>query len=75
MKEKEIVNMNENKVETVSKWHCPCQAGSFKVHRRVVWSLIFCLFGVYLAKAEVQVEQARGSQERPNKISRKALHG
>ena len=26
----------------------------FKVHRRVVWSLIFLLFGVYLAKPEVQ---------------------
>ena len=36
----------------------PRQAGSFKVHRRVVWSLMFLLFGVYLAKAEVQEDQA-----------------
>ena len=28
------------------------------MHRRVVWSLIFLLFGVHLAKAEVQEDQA-----------------
>ena len=27
MQEKEIVKMNESKVEPVSKWHCPRQAG------------------------------------------------
>ena len=32
--------------------------GSFKVHGREVWSLIFLLFGVHLAKAEVQEDQS-----------------
>ena len=36
----------------------PTPGGFFKVHPRVVWSLIFLLFGVYQAKAEVQVDQA-----------------
>ena len=56
-REEKIVKRNQNKVEPVSKWHCPRQASSFKVHRRVVWSFIFLLFGVYQAKAEVQVDQ------------------
>ena len=64
MREEEIVKKNQNKVEPVSKWHCPRQAGSFKAHRRVVWSLIFLLFGVYQAKAEVQVDQAQGDRKR-----------
>ena len=76
MKEEGIMKRNKNKVEPVSKWHCPRQVGSIKVHWRVVWRLIFLLFGVYLAKAEVQVDQAhKGSQESPIKISRTALHG
>ena len=58
MREEEIVKMNKSKVEPGSKWHCPCQAGSFDMHWRVVWSLIFLLFGVHLAKAEVQEDQA-----------------
>ena len=58
MKEEGIVKMNKSKVGPVSKSRCPRQAGSFKVHRRAVWILIFLLFGVYLAKAEVQVDQA-----------------
>ena len=52
MKEEGMVKMNKSKVEPVSKWRCPRQAGSFKVHRRVVWSWIFLLFG------EVQEDQA-----------------
>ena len=58
MKEEEIVKMNKSKGEPVNKWHCPRQAVSFKVHRRAVWSLIFLLFEMHLAKAEVQEDQA-----------------
>ena len=56
--EEEIVKMNKSKAEPVSKWRCPRQARSIKVHRRVVWSLILLVFGVHLAKAEVQEDQA-----------------
>ena len=45
MKAEEIMKLSKkSKVEPVSKWHCPHQAGSFKVHQ---------------AKAEVQEDQAR----------------
>ena len=57
MKEEETVKMNKSKAEPVSKWRCPRQAGSIKVHQRVVWSLIFIVFGVCLVKAEVQEDQ------------------
>ena len=57
-KDEDIVKMNESKVEPVSKWRCPRQAGSFKLHQRAVWSLTFLVYGVYLVKAEVQEDQA-----------------
>ena len=72
MREEEIVKRNQNKVEPVSKWHCPRQAGSFKVHRRFVWSLIFLLLGVFQAKAEVQVDQAHQSSQI---VIRSVIHG
>ena len=58
MKEEGTVKMNKSKAEPVSKWRCPRRSGSIKLHRRVVWSLIFLVFGVHLAKAEVQEDQA-----------------
>ena len=63
-KEEETVNMNKSKAEPVRSWCYPRQAGSIKMHRRVVWSLIFLVYGVCLVKAEVQEEQARRSKER-----------
>ena len=54
----ETVKMNKSKEEPVSSWCYQRQAGSIKVHRRVVWSLIFIVFRVYLVKAEVQEDQA-----------------
>ena len=53
-----IVKMNKSKAEPVGNWGCQRQAGSIKVHQRVVWSLIFLVFGMYLVKAEVQEDQA-----------------
>ena len=47
-----------SKAEPVSSWCYQRQAGSIKVHQRVVWSLIFIVFGVHLVKAEVQEDQA-----------------
>ena len=44
--------------EPVSMWCHSCQARSIKLHRRVVWSLIFSVFGMYLVKTEVQKYQA-----------------
>ena len=34
MKEEGIVKMNKSKVEPVSKWRCPRQAGSIKLHQQ-----------------------------------------
>ena len=49
--------------ETSQQVALPTPGGSFKVHRRVVWSLIFFLFGVYQAKAEVQLDIAREAHQ------------
>ena len=46
--------MNKSKAEPVSSWCYPRQAGSVKMHQRVVWSLIFLVYGGFLVKAEVQ---------------------
>ena len=74
--EEETVKMKKSKAEPVSSWCYQRQAGSIKVHRRVVWSLIFIVFGVYLVKAEVQEDQAhKGSQERTIQITRTAYYG
>ena len=64
MKEERIVKMNKSKAEPVSSWCHPRQAGSIKMHQRVVWSLIFLVYGVCLVKAEVQEEQASKEIER-----------
>ena len=55
-KNEEIVKMKKSKAESISSWCYQHQAGSIKVHRRVVWSLIFFVFGVCMVKAEVQEE-------------------
>ena len=57
-KDEGIVKMNKSKAEPISSWCYQRQAGSIKVHQRVVWSLIFLVFGVYQVKAEVQEDQA-----------------
>ena len=49
-----LVKRNKSKVEPVSKWRCPRQAGSIKLHQRAVWSLTFLVYGVYLVKTEVR---------------------
>ena len=56
--------MNKGKAEPVSSWCYPRQAGSIKMRQRVVWSLIFLVYGVCLVKAEVQEEQASKVIER-----------
>ena len=58
------MKMNKSKAEPVSSWCYPRQAGSIKMHQRVVWSLIFLVYGVCLVKAEVQEEQASKEIER-----------
>ena len=58
-KEGGTVKMNKSKAEPVSSWCYQRQAGPIKVHRRVVWSLIFLVYGVYLIKAEVREDHAR----------------
>ena len=57
-KDEGIVKMNKSKAEPISSWCYQRQAGSIKVLRRAVWSLIFFVFGVHLVKAEVQEDQA-----------------
>ena len=57
-KEGELVKTNKSKAEPVSSWCYLGQAGSTKVHQRVVWSLIFIVFGTCLVKAKVQEYQA-----------------
>ena len=54
------VKTNKNKGKPVSSWRCQREAGSMKALQRVVWSLIFILFGVHMVKAveqEVQVQK------------------
>ena len=43
---KEEMKMNKSKAAPVSKWRCPRQAGSIKLHQRAVWSLTFLVKGV-----------------------------
>ena len=63
-KEEDTVKMNKSKAEPVSSWCYQRQAGSMKVLRRVVWSLIFPVFGVCRAKAEEQGSQAQKMGEK-----------
>ena len=75
MKEEGIVKMNKSKVEPVSKWRCPCQAGPFKVHRLVVWSLIFLFVreapgeGGSAGKSSTQGDRKRGPSRSPGRHS------
>ena len=63
-KEEETVKLNKSKAEPVSSWCYPHQAESIKMRQRVVWSLIFLVYGVCLVSAEVQEEQASKEIER-----------
>ena len=70
-KDEGIVKMNKSKTESISGWCYQHQAGSIKVHWRVVWSLIFLVFGVCLVRAEVQEDQAhKGDRKRGPSRSR-----
>ena len=53
-KEEETVKRNKKKAEPVSSWCHQCQEGSVKALQRVVWSLIFLVFGVHIVNAEEQ---------------------
>ena len=44
-KDEGTVKMNKSKANSINSWFYQRQAGSIKVHRRVVWSLIFLVFG------------------------------
>ena len=71
-KDEGIVKMNKSKGEPVSIWGCQRQAGSIKVHWRVIWSFIFLVFGVHSVKAEVQEDQGdrkRGPSRSPRRPS------
>ena len=59
--------MNKSKAEPVSSWCYQRQAGSMKALQRVVWGLIFLVFGVRMAKVEEPEIQAQ-------KMSEKDLH-
>ena len=50
-KEEGTVKLNKSKAESVSSWCYQRQAGLMKARQRVVWSLIFLVFGVHLANA------------------------
>ena len=56
--------MNLSKAEPASSRCCSRQAVSTKMHQRVVWSLIFLVYGVCLVKAGVLKEQASKEIER-----------
>ena len=69
-KEEDTVNMNKSKAEPVSSWCHQRQAGSTKVFQRVVWSLIFLVFGVCRAKAEeleIHAQKMREKYFYPNR--------
>ena len=51
------VKMNKSKAEQISSWCSQRQAGSMKALQRVVWSLIFLVFGVHIVNAEEQENQ------------------
>ena len=54
-KDEGIVKMNKSKARTNRQLGPPARGGSLeKAHQRVVWSLIFIVFGVHLVKAEEQ---------------------
>ena len=60
-----IVRTDKSKAKPVSSWRCQRQAGSVKALQRVVWSLIFLVFGVHMVNAE---EQGIQVQQRIEKI-------
>ena len=62
--EEGIVRTNKSKAKPVSSWRCQCQAGAMKALQRVVWSLIFLVFGVHLVNAEEQGNQAQIMSEK-----------
>ena len=58
-KEEEVVETNKSRIRPVSDWRCRGQAGAMKALQRLVWSLIFLLFGMHLVKAEEQASQVK----------------
>ena len=63
-KKEEAVKKYKSKTRPVSNWRCRGQAGVMKALQRVVWSLIFLVFGVDMVKAEEQGNQAQISGEK-----------
>ena len=61
--EEGIVRTNKSKAKPVSSWRCQ-QAGAMKALQRVVWSLIFLVFGVHTVNAEEQGNQAQIMSEK-----------
>ena len=62
--EEKKTKLNKSKAEPVSSWCYQRQAGSVKASQRVVWSLIFIVFGVRLVKVEEQEIQAQKMSEK-----------
>ena len=72
--EEGTVRTNKNKGKPVSSWRCQRQAGTMKALQRVVWSLIFLMFGVHMAKAEEQKERKIPLCKFPSRIRWKRIH-
>ena len=63
--------MNKNKEKPVSSWAMPTSGGSMKALQRVVWILIFLVYGVHTAKAEEQeIQVQKRSEKDPHPIPR-----
>ena len=63
-KEEGTVKMNKRKVKPISSWCYQHQVGSMNALQRVLWSLIFLVLGVCMAKAEESEIQARKMSEK-----------
>ena len=60
----DLMPEHQSKAEPVSGWCYQRQAGSMKALQRAVWSLIFLVFGVRMAKAEEPEIQAQKMSEK-----------
>ena len=63
-KEEGTAKMNKITVKPVSRWCFQRKAGSMKALQRVVWSLIFLVFGVRMVNAEEQGAQVQQRTEK-----------
>ena len=58
--EEGIVKTSKSKTKPVSSWCCQRQAGAVKALQRVVWSLIFFVFGLHSVNAKEEVRYSKG---------------